>query len=110
MSQHHRPTGLKEAPNQEPSQYQEYNVQDSGVIEPNRCLDHFCLMQWNESETSKNEFDHECSDGHRAVKGRQDEKGHLHAVVSPVYIQDWQHDEVSQDESDNTAEADTSIP
>jgi len=56
------------------------------------------------------ELHQERGSGHRYVKTHQQEGTDFQAVVLPINIEDWQHDQVSKQEGNDPAKADASIP
>jgi hypothetical protein len=55
-------------------------------------------------------FDDESGAGHGDVEGDSEQGGDLEAVVLAVDVEDGEDQEVCEEEADDSAEADTSVP
>src|ERR1039457_3162348 len=109
--QHGSTTGPHEAGDESSADEHEDDVQHGGVVEANRDLTDLGVTRArNEAQGTEEELDDIAGADHGDVEAPEYEEHHRCPVVLPVDEQNRHDDEVGEDESHHTTEADPAVP
>ena len=111
FAQHGGTAGAEEAKEKKRAEDEEYEVENGGVVPGDGCIhDGELVVDGDEMQRGEDGFYDESGTGHGEVEGDGEEGGDFESVVLAVDVEDGEDEEVREEEANNSAEADATVP
>src|SRR6266566_2446047 len=108
---HLRSAGSEKSDEKKRSNGQKNDVQNSRVIETDRCFDDLsAALRRDQSQRLEKEFNQERCEDHGDIKDADNEASDFPPVILSINVYNREHEEVGINERDDAAEADAAVP